>query len=181
MAERSERSASNRMVIGTTAVLQIFEGLVQYRLWVALLCLAGTCLSPQLEVKLLPEQSGVELLQPDGFEVLTRASVLAHLRATGGTGAPVLRREGADGQSSTESRTERRAPQSGVSAAMRRTCREGSDTEWYMEGGRRWEEQLAESFAGRERYGVVDGGRDTEWWTEVDGGGRRWEGRKPCK
>ena len=84
MAERSERSASNRVVIGTT-VLQIFEGLVQYRLWVpwrvhhgqsvnfhrffpyghlaevALLCLAGTCFSPQVEVKLLPEQSGVQL------------------------------------------------------------------------------------------------------------------------
>lgn len=90
MADRSERSASNRVVIGTTAV-QIFEGLVQYRLWVALLCLAGTCFSPQTEVKLLPEQSGVQLLQPDGFE-LTRASVLAHLRATGG--AAVRRDQG---------------------------------------------------------------------------------------
>ena len=97
MAERSERSAS-RVVIGTT-VLQIFEGLVQYRLWVpwriggfsspkvenvqrtplvhhgpsifldfshpaakvALLCLAGTCFSPEVEVKLLPEQSGLQL------------------------------------------------------------------------------------------------------------------------
>ena len=49
-------------------------------------------------------------LQPEGFEPLTRASVLAHLRATGASAA-VLRRDVAEG---AEGQTER-APQ-GVSA-----------------------------------------------------------------
>eukprot|EP00435_Cladocopium_sp_Y103_P059002 s815_g21.t1 len=84
---------------------------------------------------------------------------------------------------------------------MGRTCREGSDTEWYMEvDGDGKEGNRANSLRK-----ASPGGRDTEWWTEVDGygkegnranslrksfagrerygavdgGGRRWEGRKP--
>lgn len=49
-------------------------------------------------------------LQPDTFEPLTRASVLAHLRATGG--AAVLRRDQVAQVAQVDGQTSERAPQS---------------------------------------------------------------------
>ncbi|CAK9063118.1 unnamed protein product, partial [Durusdinium trenchii] len=68
----------------------------QHRLLVALACLLVTYIAPPSQPpKSLPEQNGVELLEPD--DLLTRESLLAHVRmraqSTGGTTGPLLRKE----------------------------------------------------------------------------------------
>eukprot|EP00438_Fugacium_kawagutii_P034980 Skav232698 [mRNA] locus=scaffold860:123010:125812:- [translate_table: standard] len=75
-------------------VLAVFEGLVQRRLGVALFCLLTSTFVGQEEFKAeLPQQTGVELLDPLSGPELTRSSLLAHVRATGAQLAPAMRKE----------------------------------------------------------------------------------------